>query len=141
MSLASQVVSAFQAVGADIKSLRSFLAEPYVFSKTGGLTVTTGVARIPIKGGTFNIESVAAMVGTAPTGATLILDVKKNGTTIYGTSANRPTVAIGANAATVGANSVTSVTTGDYLTVDIVQVGSTVAGSDLTLVVRLRRTA
>lgn len=141
MSLASQVVSAFQAVGADIRTLRLWLAEPYVFSKTGALTTSTGVARIPIKGGTFNIQSVAAMVNTAPGGASIILDVKKNGVTIFGTAGNRPTIAAGSTSATVGANSVTSVTDGDYLTVDIVQVGSTTAGSDLTLVVRLRRTA
>lgn len=115
------------------------IVEAVPFSQAGALTVKTGTTRFPIKGGTFTILSVAAMVGTAPTGAAVILDVKKNGTTIFGTSANRPTIAVSTNAATVGAHSVTSVTDGDYLTVDIAQVGSTVAGSDLTLVIRLQR--
>lgn len=142
-SLQSRISDLITAIGADIKSIRTveINTEAAAFSKGGALTVASGTFRYPIKGGTFNIDSVAAMVGTAPTGAALIVDVKKNGTTIFGTAGNRPTVAAGANAATVGAYSITSVTTGDYLSVDIVQIGSTVAGSDLTLVVRLRRTA
>lgn len=115
--------------------------ETLAFSRAGAMTVGAGVLRFPIKGGTFDIVSVAAMVNTAPTGSSAIIDVNKNGTTIYGTQGNRPTIAISANSATVGAHSVTSVTTGDYLTVDIDQIGSTVAGSDLVVVVRLQRTA
>lgn len=111
------------------------------FSSAGALTVKTGTSRFPIKGGTFTIVSVAAMVGTAPTGASVLVDVNKNGTTIFGTAANRPTIAAGSNSATVGTHSVTTVTTGDYLTVDVDQIGSTVAGSDLTVVIRLKRTA
>jgi hypothetical protein len=111
------------------------------FTATGVLTVRTGAARYPIKGGTFTIQTVAAEVNTAPTGASLIVDVNKNGTTIYGTQSNRPTIAASGLTATVGAHSVTSVTDGDYLTVDIDQVGSTVAGSDLVVVIRLQRVA
>lgn len=116
--------------------------EPMVFSKGGVLAVGAGTFRLPIKGGTFEIDSVAAMVGTAPTGGTqLAVDVNKNGTTIYGTQGNRPIWTASANAATVSTHSVTSVTTGDYLTIDIDAVGSTIAGSDLVVVIRLRRTA
>lgn len=142
-SLQSRLSDLITAIGADIKSIRTIevQTEAAAFSRSGALTVSTGTFRYPIKGGTYTIDSVAAMVGTAPTGASLIVDVKKNGTTIYGTAGNRPTVAAGANAATVGAHSVTTTTTGDYLTVDITQIGSTVAGSDLTVVIRLRRTS
>lgn len=116
--------------------------ENAIFSKGGTLTVATGTFRFPIKGGDFEIISIAAMVGTAPTGGTqLAVDVNKNGTTIYGTQANRPIWTASANAATVGAHSVTTVTTGDYLTVDIDAVGSTVAGADLVVSIRLQRTA
>lgn len=78
------------------------------------------------------ILSVRASVGTAPTGAGLIVDINKNGTTIFTTQSNRPTIAPGTNTD----NSVPDVTTllaGDYLTIDIDQVGSTVAGSDLSV--------
>lgn len=115
--------------------------ENLVFSKSGVLAVGAGVSRIPIHGGTFTIVSVAIAVNTAPTGASLIVDVNKNGTTIYGTQGNRPTIAASGFQDVAEASSVTSVTTGDYLTVDIDQIGSTVAGADLVVSVRLQRTA
>jgi hypothetical protein len=79
------------------------------------------------------------MVGVAPTGAAAIVDVNKNGTTIFTTQANRPTFAIGSTSATVGQFLRTTVTDGDYLSVDIDQIGSTAAGTDLTVVVRMQR--
>lgn len=110
------------------------------YSKQGVLTTTTGTMRLPIDG-TYTIVGTRLMVGTAPTGTSLIVDVNKNGTTIYSTQANRPTIAISANAGGPGtAPDVTSLAAGDYLTVDIDQVGSTVAGSDLTVVVIVNKT-
>lgn len=85
-------------------------------------------------GRTLTIFSVRAFVGTAPTGATLICDFNKNGTTIFTTQGNRPTIAIsGFTALSGAAPDVTSVAAGDYLTADVDQVGSTIAGSDLTV--------
>lgn len=110
---------------------------PVPFSRSGALTVAAGVNRFYLDRA-YTLTSVRVGVGTAPTGATLIVDVNKNGTTVYGTQANRPTVAIGANAATGGAASVNSFAAGDYITVDVDQIGSTVAGSDLTVVVYLQ---
>jgi hypothetical protein len=109
------------------------------FSRAGALTVAAGTSRVPMLWpGSF--DGVAAMVNTAPTGSSLLVDVNKNGTTIFGTQANRPTIAAGATAATVGANTVTAFAAGDYLTVDVDSVGSTVAGSDLVVTIGLRRT-
>jgi hypothetical protein len=105
------------------------------FSSTGTLTVKTGAARYYLEA-TWAIVKVRASVGTAPTGAAVIVDVNKNGTTIFTTQANRPTIAVGANTAT-GTPQVTALAAGDYLTVDIDQIGSTVAGSDLTVQVQL----
>lgn len=110
------------------------------FSSSGVQTVKTGTLRYPVKGGTFQIQTVAAMLGTAPTGATTFkVDVNKNGTSIYGTQTNRPTWVASANAATVGAHTATTVTDGDYLTIDVDAIGSTVAGSDLVVVIRMQR--
>lgn len=111
------------------------------FSQQGTLTVKAGTSRYPVKGGTFQIQTVAVMVNTAPTGAAILVDVNKNGTTIYGTQGNRPSVAISGTSATVGAHTATTVTDGDYLTVDIDQIGSTIAGADLVCVVRMQRIA
>jgi hypothetical protein len=103
------------------------------FNKSGTLTVTTGTERLPIDGA-YTIVGTRLMVGTAPTGQSLIADVKKNGNTIYTTSANRPTITAGSNSGGPGATpDVTSLAAGDYLTVDIAQVGSTIPGSDLTV--------
>lgn len=115
------------------------LVETLPFSANGTLTVRTGSSRMPLDGN-YVLESVRAMVGTAPTGSAVTVDVNCNGSTIYGTQANRPSIAAGSNSATGGAASVTTFAAGDYLTVDIDAVGSTTPGSDLVVVVRLRRT-
>lgn len=110
------------------------------FSKAGTLTVSTGKGRFRFPFAAVLI-GVTAAVDTAPTGASLIADVKKNGATVYGTNpGNRPTIAAGANAtAAETVPDTTTIAVGDYLTVDTVQVGSTVAGADLTVIVRFRR--
>lgn len=107
------------------------------YTVLGTLATGTGTARIPlIKAGT--LVSAMAMVGTAPTGASLIVDVNKNGTTIFTTQANRPTISASSNASSEKTPDVTTVSAGDYLTVDVDQVGSTVAGADLVVVVRFQ---
>lgn len=107
----------------------------------GTAAVAAGTLRHPVGAGTWDITEVRVTAGTAPVGSALIVDVHKNGSTIYGTQANRPTVPDGGNAATGGAASTTSVTAGDYLTVDVDQVGSTSPGADLVVALRLTRTA
>lgn len=110
------------------------------YSKQGALSVATGAMRLPIEG-TYTIVGTRLMVGTAPTGASLIVDVNKNGSTIYTTQANRPTIAASSNSGGPGSTpDVTSLAAGDYLTVDIDQVGSTVAGSDLTVTIVVTKT-
>jgi hypothetical protein len=105
------------------------------FTKTGTLAVAGGTVRFPVDG-TYTIVGTRLMVGTAPTGADLILDIKKNGSTIYSTTANRPRITAGSNSGGPGATpDITSLAAGDYLTVDVLQVGSTVAGADLTTTV------
>lgn len=82
------------------------------------------------------VIAVTADVGTAPTGAALILDVQKNGTTIFTTTGNRPTVAAGQTKSPVSAApNVQSFAAGDELKLVVAQVGSTVAGADLVAVV------
>jgi hypothetical protein len=103
-----------------------------VFSYVGTTAITVGTARWYAPS-SLTITNVIVSVGTAPTGASLIVDVNKNGTTIFTTQANRPTITAASNADTSSAPAVTSLTSSDYLTVDIDQVGSTVKGSDLTV--------
>lgn len=109
------------------------------YSKTGTLTVSAGTIRYRFPWAA-TILGVTAAVNTAPTGSSLICDVNKNGTTIFTTQANRPTIAASGTATTTEPTpDVTAMATGDYLTVDIDQIGSSVAGADLTVIVRYKR--
>lgn len=82
----------------------------------------------------ITISKVKIYADTAPTGASLIVDINKNGTTIFTTQGNRPEIAISGNADDSGTPDVTAVSEGDRLSVDIDQIGSTVAGGDFLLV-------
>lgn len=76
----------------------------------------------------FTISHVKVYSTAVPTGASLIVDVNINGTTIFTTQANRPSVAASANAANSGIPEIISLAAGDRLTVDVDQIGSTAAG-------------
>lgn len=115
--------------------------EGFDFSRSGNLAVQVGQSEKPITGGTFIIASIAARVSTAPVGASIILDIKKNGTSIFTVSGNRPTILAGSKTAVVGSWSSVTLTTGDYISVDIVQVGSTSPGVNLVVPIRLCKIA
>lgn len=81
----------------------------------------------------MTIIGVKAKVLTAPTGADLILDIHKNGTTLYATQANRPTITAGETSETATLPDVVEISAGDILSLDIDQVGSTVVGANLVV--------
>lgn len=118
---------------------RSFAAAtPFTvlaFSQAGALAVAAGTARIYNDSGrTLTVRSVRVSVGTAPTGAGLIVDINVSGTTIFTTQGNRPTVAAAANTSGRVTNmDVTTIPDGSYVSVDVDQVGSGGPGSDLTV--------
>ena len=85
------------------------------------------------------IDEVRIHVGTAPTGASLIVDVNDDGVTVFTTQGNRPTIAIsGSDAVSGAADGGTAVAKDSVITIDIDQVGSTIAGADLAIFVRGR---
>ena len=99
------------------------------------IAVQTGKHRIPIMID-GNTVAIRAMIETAPTGSSIILDVNKNGVTIFTNQANRPTIADGANDSGEVTNmDITAIAKGDYFTLDIDQVGSTTPGQNLTVLV------
>lgn len=112
------------------------------FAQTSTLSTVTGAVRYRFPFAA-TILGITTAVNTAPTGASIICDVNKNGTTVFTTQGNRPTIAVSTNASHTGTSEavpdVTAIAAGDYLTVDIDQVGSTVAGSDLTVFIRYKR--
>lgn len=103
------------------------------FGRAGTLAVATGAGRFLLYAD-VTIIGVVAAVNTAPTGASIIIDVNKNGTTIFSTQANRPSIVASAyKTSSPAVPNVTAFAAGDYITVDIDQVGSTVEGSDLVV--------
>jgi hypothetical protein len=80
------------------------------------------------------ISRVKVYSDTAPAGADLIVDVNKNGATVFSTQANRPKVVAGANAGLSVAPDVTALAVGDRLSIDVDQVGSSTPGGDNLMV-------
>jgi hypothetical protein len=105
----------------------------YTWSLGGNLFTKTGLLRIPIVPASLTIQDVRAAVGLAPLGLPIILDLKKNGSTLYTTPANRPTIAAGTFGVVAALPDILSLASGDYLTVDIDQVGSIAPGSNAVL--------
>lgn len=104
------------------------------FMRAGTLTTGTGTLafRAPFA---MTLQHVRLYATTAPTGAAILVDVNKNGTTMFTTQGNRPTIAISANSETATtAPDVTAVAAGDRITIDVDQVGSTIAGADLSVI-------
>jgi hypothetical protein len=125
---------------ADVTGLAAALKSEWreVFGRSGTLTVLVGVSQLPIDIA-CEIVSVVARVATAPTGASILVDLNRNGTTVFTTQSNRPTIGAGSNSSVVVTSmDVTTLAAGDYLSVDVDQIGSTVAGADLVVAVRLR---
>lgn len=111
-----------------------------VLTKKGDLEVGTDVSPMPFYVyAPCTIKEVYIAVRTAPTGSSIIVDVNKNGTTIFSTQANRPEIDTGEYVATSGAPDVTSLAKNDKLTIDVDQVGSTVAGADLIIFIRIEQ--
>src|SRR3972149_4226736 len=93
--------------------------------------------RIPVP---CTLDRVDLTVTTAPTGAALIVDVNECSTptscgTVFSTQANRPQIAVSALSGSSTTFNDTSIALGSYIGFDIDQVGSTVAGSNLTVTV------
>jgi len=116
-------------LAADTSTIKTTLS----FAVVGALTTGTDKAPTIVAPCTLTIVKVKVVVKTAPTGAALIVDVNKNGTTIFTTQGGRPTIAIGDTTDDSDTPDVTALAETDKLTVDIDQVGSTIAGADLTV--------
>jgi hypothetical protein len=84
--------------------------------------------------------SVKATVNTAPTGSTLICDINEAGTSVLGTKlsidASEKTSDTAASAATITDSALAN---DAEITIDIDQVGSTVAGKGLKVYLKVRR--
>lgn len=82
----------------------------------------------------LTISKVIVYSDAAPTGASLIVDINKNGTTIFTTQGNRPEVVIDGHYDESGTPDITALAKGDRASLDVDQVGSVVKGGDDLLV-------
>lgn len=109
--------------------------------KISGIVFNLGLASVGTKQaqalipGSLTISKVKIYSDVAPTGASLIVDVNKNGVSIFTNQGNRPAIASGGHSDESGTPDVTGLSAGDRLSVDIDQVGSTVAGGDDLVIV------
>lgn len=127
-------LDASEAAGVDWEPGGTAGRETWLFSLPGVLVPTVGTLRAYNRSGVpKTIHGCWAAVGTPPAGQAVIVDVLAGGLTIYTTVANRPSAPAGSNGGAVTAPDVTVLADGDYLTVDVVQVGAGPAGSDLTV--------
>jgi hypothetical protein len=112
----------------------SFVGFPVVFivaisDETTALTTGTGKTtfRAPFP---FTLTAVRASVTTAPTGATLIIDINESGSSVLGTKLS---IDVSEKTSTTAASSATitdsAIADDAELVFDIDQVGSTIAGA------------
>jgi hypothetical protein len=93
------------------------------------LAVNTGSKRLYLHD-SFTLDSIDAFVDTAPAGAAATIALIKNGA---GSAFKTITIANGATSS-VNNSDTTTFSEGDYITVNITQVGSSTAGANLYLV-------
>ncbi|OQC55682.1 MAG: hypothetical protein BWX54_01821 [Verrucomicrobia bacterium ADurb.Bin018] len=108
------------------------------FLPSGLVTGASQSAEYIYRGETGTIKRVDAHVVTAPTGASIICDINIGGTSIWNsTQANRVTIAATEKAGTQTSFDTTTVSDGDVITMDIDQVGSTITGTQLTVLLEI----
>lgn len=127
-SFGNVTVSSIQ-TGTGIK-IDGVLEKNYNFP--GTIKTVLGTARwwVPTP---IRISSIIASISTAPIGSDLIASIKKNGTQV-----STATITDGSNSST--ASVTIDADTGDYLTIDVTQVGSTGAGADMVITFLYYRT-
>jgi hypothetical protein len=84
------------------------------------------------------ILAAYARAKTAPTGADFIIDINKNGSTIWATQGNRLKIVAGTSTGSQTLFDTKKLSTGDYLTVDVDQIGSSVGGSNVTIQLKVQ---
>lgn len=99
----------------------------------GLLSVVSSFSPVIVVTKPLTIVKAYGNVKVAPTDDDILVDINKNGSTIWSTQANRLTIADAATAGTQTSFNTTALVEGDILTFDIDQVGSTLAGSDITV--------
>jgi len=133
VSARNVAIEAHRTGGVHVQPQPATVYHTIVFTIAGTVSTSTNKAPSIIMPYAATIVKAYAYARTAPTGAALIFDINKNGTTIWTTQNNRLQIAAGANTGTQTSFDVTSLAESDRLDIDVDQVGSTVAGADVTV--------
>ena len=138
VSFAANTKAASADVNTNFNNVSSAIRPLYSFAVDEILTVGTGKAlTIPITHTSLTLIKAYATVKTAPTGASILVDINKGGTSIWSSNpGNRLTIAAGATSGTQTAFDTTAFAETNLLTLDIDQVGSTVAGTSLLVILK-----
>lgn len=136
LTLPQAVVSAFETYGFVTGSVSN---EMVVMRREGTLTVITGTSRMFNRfDRAFFINEVFCTVEDAPTDSSIIVDVNINDASVF--AVTKPTIPAGSVTGSSTSLSATAWAIGDYLTLDIDQIGSGTAGSNLIVQLFMRKT-
>jgi hypothetical protein len=113
--------------------LRTLAGGQYSFQITGYLAIQTNAAPAIVVDMDRSVRDIYAIVSTAPAGAAIILQINRNGAAYV--SVQIPAGAIISNVA--DGFGLPALRAGDQLSLNITGVGTTVPGSDLTVIMRL----
>ena len=109
--------------------------EDTIFTVTGSIS-TAGLVPTRIynvSGTDLTIHEVAISLGVAPTGQKVVIDVLKNGTSIFTSTAHRPEIAISGQYGSTTSIDHATWSSGEYLQIEVIQYGSVIAGSYLSV--------
>lgn len=103
------------------------LTDEKSYNRPGTLAIFTGISRYyPSRA--ISIESTRANVGVPSTSRDILINIKKNGAVVISNITIAQTTYLSSTDTTV-----INLTTSDYLTVDITQIGSNAPGQDLLI--------
>ena len=116
-------------------SSSSYIWQTFLFSMEGNLETGAKPLRIymPVA---YTISKVFIAVNTPPANQAVVIDVEKDGVTIFTDQGKRPSIAAAAYTDESDTPDITALVAGSYLTYSIDQVGTGTVGADLTVHVR-----
>jgi hypothetical protein len=121
-----------------LTSLVGASAELVIACSDEATNLTTGTAKVTFRMPyAMTLSSVRASVNTAPTGSTLVVDINEGGSTILSTKLSIDASELtSTTAATAAVISDTALADDAEVTIDIDQIGSTIAGKGLKVVLK-----
>lgn len=110
-----------------------------IFTIVGTLVTGTSLTPILPVHRTLTIVKAFGAVKTAPVGSSIIIDLNKNGSSIWNaTPANRLTINAAATTGSQTSFDVTSLADEDLMIADVDQIGSSTPGADLSIYLRCK---